>query len=216
MRTAVHITWHGEGYLPGSEEVTNLVGRDADPALLVAGQVTLDQLLHQLTRRVVLHASLHCRQGGKRFFIRATLKGSTGQIRSARTATKLQFMYFQKRKMRVLSPNFLSFFFLFIYSRSLEKCYNFFSLKKHGYQIAQIKRHTITKVTYYSTIIFIFPGSVQILSCSRISIDRENIENAHRHMNVEIGNICFKFSVLCLCNARLVLFDRSIWWHSSL
>ncbi len=39
--------------------------------------------------------------------------------------------------------------------------------------------------------------------------DRGNIKSAHRHMNVEIraevcnsfsGNICFQFSILCLCS----------------
>jgi hypothetical protein len=133
-------------YLPSTEKVTDLVGRDADPALLVAGQVPLDQLLHQLRRRVVLHASLYCTQGGKWFFIRATLKGSTGQIRSAALQLKSHLC-----------------------------------IPRKG--IARPQSH------------FHIPRSGPIISCSRISrlIVGRNIENAHRHMNVEIGTEAAQF-----------------------
>jgi hypothetical protein len=60
--------------------------------------------------------------------------------------------------------------------------------------------------------IYIFPGSVHILSCSRIVRPIvEMVYNAHRHMNVALGLwpcnsfagiLCFQFSALVLCSAE--------------
>ncbi len=58
--------------------------------------------------------------------------------------------------------------------------------------------------------IYIFPGSIHIFSCSRI--DRSNVGISLQdtwmwklrlkpHISLS-GNICFEFSVLCLCSAR--------------
>ncbi len=70
----------------------------------------------------------------------------------------------------------------------------------------------LDSIFLYLWAIYIFPRSAHLFSCSTIhrQTDRENIQIAHRNINVgtrtsaaqfHFGNVCFEFSVYWLCSA---------------